>query len=64
MKVEAHPLTPIEIRECAEAWFARQVEVLAMCHGRDWPSRREWCEAFLKEELRARLLALGWVAKR
>lgn len=63
MKVDTHALTPAEIRERSEAWFARQVETLAMCHGRDWPKRQEWVESFLKEELRQRLLALGWRPK-
>lgn len=63
MKVEAASLTPAEIRARSEAWFARQVETLAMCHGKDWPERQAWVESFLKEELRQRLLALGWRPK-
>jgi len=36
------------------------VETLAMCHGKQWPERREWIEAYLAEELRQRLIAIGW----
>lgn len=60
MKVARSELTPTEIREKAESWFARQVETLAMCHGKEWPARQEWCESYLKEELRQRLVAIGW----
>lgn len=59
MKVQQE-LTAAEVRERAEAWFARQIETLAMCHGKQWPDRREWIESYLKEELRQRLIAIGW----
>lgn len=63
MKVQAKQLTPTEIRARSEAWFARQVETLAMCHGKAWPDRREWIESYLKDELRQRLIAIGWRPK-
>ena len=63
MKVQLDTLTPAEVRERAEAWYARQVETLALCHGKEWPSRRDWIEAYLREELRQRLIAIGWRPK-
>ena len=63
MKVEARELTPAETLASAEAWFARQVEALRLCHGNKWPERREWIENYLAEELRQRLVAIGWRTK-
>lgn len=63
MKVESRTLTATEIRQQSEAWFGRQVELLEQCHGKRWPEHREWLEAFLKEELRQRLIAIGWRPK-
>lgn len=63
MKVEPHPLTPTEVRERAEAWFNRQVETLKVCHGDDWPKVQDWLESYLKEQLRQRLIAIGWRPK-
>jgi hypothetical protein len=53
-------LTPAEVREQAQQWYDRQREVLAECHGREWPMHRDWVESYLKAELRERLIALGW----
>ncbi len=58
------PLTPAEIREQAEAWYARQLRILAKAHGTSWAAHREWIESYLKEEIRERLVALGWRSKR
>ena len=63
MKAERSDQSRAEIREKAEAWFARQVETLSRCHGPDWPKHQAWVEAYLKEELRQRLIALGWRPK-
>lgn len=63
MKVEARAHTPNQIRAMAEAWFDRQVTTLRECHGRDWSKHQAWIEAYLKEELRQRLIALGWRPK-
>lgn len=64
MKVDAAQLTPAEVRARSEAWFARQVETLSICYGQAWPLHREWVESYLKEELRQRLIAIGWRPKR
>lgn len=64
MKTVQAPLTPAEVREKAAAWFERQVAILQKCHGDRWPDNREWLEAYLREELRQRLIALGWRPKR
>lgn len=63
MKVERPALSTDEIRAKSEAWFARQVELLSQCHGRDWPKHQAWIEGYLKQELRGRLIALGWSPK-
>lgn len=57
-------LSPAEMRERAKAWFDRQVEILAKAHGDKWPEHREWVESYLREEIRERLIALGWRPKR
>lgn len=51
-----------EIERLAEAWFANQVECLSRRHGAAWPKHREWVEAYLRGQLRQRLLDLGWRA--
>jgi hypothetical protein len=63
MKV-APNLSPAEIREQAQRWFDRQREVLAQSLGDAWPRHQAWIEEYLKGELRTRLIALGWRAKR
>ena len=63
MKVTPQHLTPAEMRERAAVWYSRQLEILAQCHGHRWPEHREWIEGYLKEELRQRLIALGWRPK-
>jgi hypothetical protein len=57
-------LTPAEVRERAQAWFDRQVEVLSKAHGDSWPAHETWIKDYLREEIRQRLLALGWTRKR
>lgn len=57
-------LSAQEIRERAERWFARQLELLQQCHGRRWPRHREWIEAYLREEIRVRLVKRGWRPRR
>lgn len=57
-------MSPDEMLKAAEAWFDRQVTILAKVHGPRWPQHREWLEAYLKEELRQRLIARGWRPKR
>lgn len=64
MKVERPDLSPAEIKAEAEAWFANQITTLERCHGADWPRHQEWLESYLKEELRQRLIAIGWRPKR
>lgn len=56
--------TPEQIRELSEKWYARQLEVLAEVHGRDWERNREWLEDYLKAQLRERLVAIGWRPKK
>jgi hypothetical protein len=58
------PQSHAETLGLAERWFDGQCAALARRHGSAWPKHREWVEAFLREELRQRLAALGWSAKK
>lgn len=53
-------LTPLEMRQHARAWYDRQIEIISKAHGPCWPAHREWVDAYLQEEIRQRLLDLGW----
>ena len=55
--------TPEEIRQRAERWYARQIEILREIHGVHWERNRAWLEAYLKEDLRERLREIGWRRK-
>ncbi|MET3371803.1 hypothetical protein ABIC89_000844 [Variovorax boronicumulans] len=61
--IAQRPLTPEEVRARAVAWYDRQIVVIALAHGASWPEHRDWIESYLKEEIRDRLLALGWRPK-
>lgn len=52
--------SPAEIRAAAQAWYEAQLALAAAKHGNAWPEHREWVVAYLREELRGRLIALGW----
>lgn len=52
--------SPAEVLALAERWLIRQREILAKAHGSSWPQHREWVEAYLREEVRQRLIARGW----
>lgn len=53
-------LTPDEMRQKAQHWYDRQIDVIAQAHGPSWPAHREWIDAYLQEEIRQQLLDLGW----
>lgn len=63
MKPTDQPLDPAVVRRQANEWFHRQCEISARCLGPSWPAHQAWIEDYLKEELRERLLAMGWVRK-
>ena len=63
MRVDADSMTPDQVRAAAKAWYAKQIETLRECHGREWPQHREWIEAYLREQLRQRLIERGWRPK-
>lgn len=52
--------TPAEVLALAARWLAQQREILAKAHGPSWSKHREWIEAYLREEVRQRLIARGW----
>lgn len=55
--------TPEQIKQRAQAWYDRQITILAQAHGPSWSEHRAWIEDYLKEELRQRLIELGWRSK-
>ena len=55
--------TPAEVRARAQEWYDRQIAALKLAHGDAWERNREWLEDYLKEELRERLVAIGWRRK-
>lgn len=57
------PLTPAQIRARTAEWYDRQIAVIALAHGSSWPEHRDWIESYLKQEIRERLLELGWRPK-
>ncbi len=63
MIAERPNLSPAEMRLRAQQWFDRQVEVISKAHGPSWPKHRAWIEDYLREEIRQRLVALGWRPK-
>jgi len=52
--------TTAEVWATAEAWFKRQVATLSAALGSSWPEHRDWIVAYLREEVRQRLIARGW----
>lgn len=56
-------LTPDEIRQRVKDWYDRQIAIISKAHGPSWPEHKEWIDAYLGEEIRMRLLELGWRAK-
>lgn len=56
-------LTPAEVQARAAAWFQRECERSAKVMGDKWPEHREWVEAYLRQEVRERLIARGWRPK-
>ena len=63
MKV-ADQLTPAQVRANAEEWFKRQCAISALSMGpKLWAEHREWVEAYLKLEIKQRLIARGWTNK-
>jgi hypothetical protein len=47
----------------SRAWFDKQIAILKQAHGARWPEHEEWLTAYLQEELRERLVEIGWRAK-
>lgn len=52
-----------EIRRLADEWYRQQLAVLEKAHGPRWPEHRDWVIAYPQEELRQRLIAIGWAQK-
>ena len=56
-------LTMAQIKATAQDWYERQVERARVAHGGRWTSHQGWVDAYIREELRQRLVARGWVAR-
>jgi len=57
-------IAPEKVREEAQAWFDRQIAIISKAHGDSWPTHKNWIEAYLRQEIRERLLARGWRPKK
>ncbi len=64
MIAERPNMTAAEMRERAEAWFNRQIEIISKAHGSSWPEHEGWIRDYLKAEIRERLIARGWRPKK
>lgn len=64
MSERVENLSPTEIRARSAVWYERQRDTISKCLGKRWPVHQEWIEQYLREELRQRLLQLGWRPKR
>ena len=49
--------TADEIRGAAQRWYDQQLQRAADVHGAHWAANREWVEAFVRTELKLRLIA-------
>lgn len=57
-------MTPDEMKQKAQAWFDRQLEKSRAAMGDEkFAEHREWLEEYLREDLRLRLVAIGWRAR-
>lgn len=52
--------TPEQVLTAAEAWYRGQVELCRKSLGTAWPEHKAWIVAYLREEVRLRLIARGW----
>jgi hypothetical protein len=48
--------TPEEIKSLAQRWYAKQIEVSQRALRASWPACEEWVVAYLREEVRQRLI--------
>lgn len=64
MMVKHPDQSPAQTLAVAEAWYAAQMARLEQCLGSRWQDHQAWLQAYLREELRQRLMALGWRPKR
>jgi hypothetical protein len=57
-------LSPAEIEQLAAAWFERELERSRGKMGdAEFAKHREWIADYLREEIRERLIARGWVRR-
>jgi len=49
-----------EILAAARRWYEAELERCARAHRTCWREHQEWVEAYLREEVRLRLVARGW----
>lgn len=62
MKLAVAPETTAGVRELAQRWFERELEIAKRAHGDRWPEHEAWVRSYVKEEVRQRLLERGWRA--
>lgn len=49
-----------DLKIAAQRWYDAQLQRLAQLHGVHWAANRDWIDAYLRAELKQRLLANGW----
>lgn len=64
MIARASKRTPAQVRELVQSWYDRQVAVISQAFGDKWPEHQDWVEDYLREEVRALLIAKGWRPKK
>jgi len=55
--------TVAQIRAQAQLWYDDKVNIYRRILGTFWPEHEEWVKAYLRQELRERLIARGWRPK-
>ena len=64
MNVGTSTMSPTTVRAEEQRWYEAQVRALEALLGDRWAEHHEWIDNYLRAEIRARLIAKGWVAKR
>lgn len=54
---------PADVLAVADEWYRRQLAKLEARHGVAWKDHQHWLDAYLREQLRQRLLERGWRRK-
>lgn len=53
-------MTPAEVEEAAQRWHDGQLARAERAHGVRWADHQEWTSAYVRAEVKERLIARGW----